>query len=98
MDPNAEGRSGRVVCVVLAGTWCRGLDGWSSSPAGVDWMRGRTWRGSRRACSCSAPGLAMFSPCIQQLASCSGNPSDRSWHTVRQMSSERSDGARKRCC
>ena len=64
--------------------------GWvvlSPAETGVDAGWG-TWRGSGRACSCSAPGLAMFSPCMQQLASCSGKPSDRSWHTVKQMSSK----------
>lgn len=45
-----------------------------------------------------APGLAMFSPCIQQLASCSGKPSDRSWHIVKQMNTKWLDGVGKYCC
>ena len=96
MDSDAEGRSGTVVCMAPGGTWCRGSDGWSSPLLGLVDAGGPGEAPGEPAVV--APSLAMFSPCIQQLASCSGKPSDRSWHIVKQMNTKWLDGVGKYCC
>ncbi|XP_044782199.2 isoamyl acetate-hydrolyzing esterase 1 homolog isoform X2 [Bubalus bubalis] len=63
--------------------WCAR----SSPPLGWSGRGGGDMETLRESLQSQRPSLAMFSPCIQQLV-CSGKPSDRSWHTVKQMSSK----------